>query len=739
MTNWKSVVGLLACLLVAGVASAEAAPRKHVEVDLLAGKTAIVPGETLTVAVRETIEPEWHTYWINPGDSGEPTSIAWTLPQGFEAGPIQWPVPDVIPIAPLVDYGYSGELLLLTDITVPKDIAGDSVTLAAKVNYLVCKDICVPEESEVRLTLPVATASGASPSPHAAAIAKARATVPGALPGAAAYSVNAAKDELRLTVTGDEALLKGATDARFFPLGWGAVSNSAPQKLTIDGGKLTLDLKRGETKETPDTLEGVLALTKGGERKGYVIAAQRGPDGAALGAPAKLAEGSAAGGGGIAEPAPQAATSAGGVVVGNGPASDEGAVTSVGLAILFAFLGGAILNLMPCVFPVLAIKALAFAKKADGGHKQQGVAYLGGVLVSFALIAGVLALLREGSGAFGWGFQFQSPAFVLALAILFFVMGLSLSGVVSFGGGLMNAGDSLTRKPGNAGYFFTGVLAAVAATPCTAPFMGAAIGYALTQPTAVLAAVMLGLGLGFAAPVVLLSLSPGLQRILPKPGAWMETLKQVLAFPLYATAAWLVWVLSIQTGSDGVMAAALAFVAVGFAAWLAGKTIYSPLWLKLVAPVVGVAAFAVSLSLAETAGSVNVAASAEKAALSGETFTQARLDSLIAEGKPVFVNLTAAWCITCKVNERVALKSDAVADAFAKRGITYLVGDWTSRNPEITDLLQKFGRAGVPLYLFYPAGGQQPRVLPQILTIGLVLDETRTKAKLAGPSSNKGA
>ncbi|MBJ7535633.1 thioredoxin family protein [Rhodomicrobium vannielii ATCC 17100] len=743
MTHWKSksVLGLLlACMLLAGVASsAEAAPRKHVEVDLLAEKTAVVPGETITIAVRERIEPEWHTYWVNPGDSGEPSSIAWSLPQGFEAGPIQWPLPDVIPIPPLVDYGYSGELLLLTDIAVPKDIAGDSVTLAAKVNYLVCKDICVPEESEARLTLPVAAAGGGAPSDHAAAIAKARATVPVPLPGSAAYSVSAAKGELRLTVSADASILNGATDARFFPLGWGAVSNSAPQTMTLDGGKLTLDLKQGETKETPDRLEGVLALTKGGERKGYMIAATRGPDGAALGAPAKLAESGASGGGGIAAPVVEAPASASGAVVGNGPASDEGAVTSVGLAILFAFLGGAILNLMPCVFPVLAIKALGFAKKSDGGHVQQGFAYLGGVLVCFAALAALLAVLREGSAAFGWGFQFQSPAFVLALAILFFVMGLSLSGVVSFGGGLMATGDSLARKPGNAGYFFTGVLAAVAATPCTAPFMGAAIGYALTQPTAVLAAVMLGLGLGFAAPVMLLSLSPGLQRILPKPGAWMETLKQVLAFPLYATAAWLVWVLSIQTGSDGVMAAALAFVGVGFAAWLAGKTTYAPLRAKIIAPVLGIAAFAVSLSLAETAGSVNMATSAEKAALSGETFTKARLDGLIAEGKPVFVNLTAAWCITCKVNERVALKSDAVADAFAKRGITYLVGDWTSRNPEITDLLHTFGRAGVPLYLFYPGGGQEPRVLPQLLTVGLVLDETKTKAKLAGPSSNKGA
>ena len=226
---------------------------------------------------------------------------------------------------------------------------------------------------------------------------------------------------------------------------------------------------------------------------------------------------------------------------------------------------------MPCVFPVLALKALAFAKKAEHGHWQQGFAYFGGVFVSFGVIAAFLVAFRESSAALGWGFQFQSPAFVLVLAILFFVMGLSLSGVVSFGAGMMSIGDSLSRRPGNAGYFFTGMLAAIAATPCTAPFMGAAIGYAMTQPPYVLSAVMLGLGLGFAAPVVILSISPALQHILPKPGVWMVTLKQVLAFPLYATSAWLVWVLSIQAGSDGVMAAALAVVGIGFAAWLAHK------------------------------------------------------------------------------------------------------------------------------------------------------------------------
>ncbi len=698
--------------------------RHHVAVEILAEKSAVEPGKTLTVAVREQIEPGWHTYWTNPGDAGEPTSIEWSLPAGFAAGPILWPIPHVISVGQLAEYGYDGEILLLTEIKAPDQIEGDSVTLAAKATYLVCRDICIPEETQLRLSLPVARpGASAAPSAFAEEIGNARSALPAPLPGSASYSANRAKEALRLTVSADEGLLAGVTAARFFPLNWGSISNPALQAMKINGGQLTLDMKQGDTKETPDKLDGLLVLSRGGGetgRTGYIVSATRGPDSAAAGGHLDRAGVSGVGGDAIRSAA-------------------AGGASGLGLAVLFAFLGGAILNLMPCVFPVLALKALAFAKKAEHGHWQQGVAYLLGVLICFGALAGVILAFREGTAALGWGFQFQSPAFVLALAILFFLMGLSLSGVVTLGAGLMSIGDSLSRKPGNAGYFFTGILAAVAATPCTAPFMGAAIGYAMTQPPYVLAAVMLGLGVGFAAPVVILSVSPALQHILPKPGRWMETLKQVLAFPLYATAAWLVWVLSIQAGSDGVMAAAVAVVGMGFAAWLASKTSHSSLPIKLIAPLFGAATFVLTLAMAETAESVNAVAGSEKSVLAEEAFSQARLDELKAEGRPVFVNLTAAWCITCKVNERVALKSPTVAQAFRARGVAYLKGDWTRANPEITDLLRRFGRAGVPLYLYYPGPGQEPRVLPQILTAGFVLDEIKALPVIASPSTTKGA
>jgi thiol:disulfide interchange protein DsbD len=726
MANWQ-IRSALALALIAlawgNVMAAGQPPRRHVAVDLIAEKAMAVPGTVLTVAVRERIDPAWHTYWVNPGDSGEPTSIAWSLPEGFSAGPILWPLPHIIEVGPLAEYGFDGEILLLTDVRVPEDAKG-SVTLAAKVSYLVCKDICVPEAADVQLTLPVA--KEAEPSGFASQIASARGASPVPLPGSATYAANPAKGALRLTAIAQPALFEGATGVRFFPSAWGPVSNSAAQSHAIAGGELTLDLRQGDSKETPEKLEGLLVLTKGsgeGSRKGYIITAARKPDAASAGALFDHA-----GSAGSLNPGPSGIQSAGA----------SSAFSSFSLAVLFAFLGGIVLNLMPCVFPVLALKALGFAKAANGGHRQQGLAYLGGVLMSFGGLAVAIAVLREGSAALGWGFQFQSPAFVLALALLFFLMGLSLSGVVSFGGGLASAGDSLSRKPGNAGYFFTGVLAAISATPCTAPFMGAAVGYAMTQPSYILAAVMLGLGLGFAAPVVALSFSPALQKILPKPGAWMETLRQVLAFPLYATAAWLVWILSIQAGSDGVMAAALALVGIGFAAWLANKTASASLPVKLAAPALGVLALTAGLSLAMTAQTGDAAPGAQSAALKEEPFTQSRLDELNTQGRPVFVNLTAAWCITCKVNERVALRSSAVVRAFQAGGIAYLKGDWTKANPEITALLEHFGRAGVPLYLFYPGHGAEPRVLPQLLTAGLVLDGIKPQAAMAVPS-NKGA
>ena len=467
MANWQITAALALMLTALGwgdVMAASQPPHRHVAAGLIAATSAAVPGKTLTVAVRERMEPGWHTYWTNPGDSGEPTSVEWALPDGVKAGPILWPLPHVIPVGPLVEYGYDDEVLLLTEIDVPAQRGGQRNARGEGVlsrlqghlrsrGYACGADAAGCGRGRSRPNL---QENSQKPKPRCRSRCLARrATRP--IP---------ARAHCGSTVTAQPGLFEGVTDVRFFPLTWGAVSNPADQPRTIPGGELILDLQQGDTKETPDKLEGVLILTKGGgegARTGYTVSAARGPDSASAGG---LFDHTGA---------------AGQVNSGSSAAASGGVSGSAGIAVFFAFLGGLILNLMPCVFPVLALKALSFAKAANGGHRQQGIAYLGGVLASFAVLAAIIAVFREGSAALGWGFQFQSPAFVLALALLFFVMALSLSGVVSFGGGLMSAGDSLSRKPGNAGYFFTGVLAAVAATPCTAPFMGAAIGFAMTQ------------------------------------------------------------------------------------------------------------------------------------------------------------------------------------------------------------------------------------------------------------------
>jgi thiol:disulfide interchange protein DsbD len=714
----------------AGAAGNAPGAERRVQLDLLSDKRELEPGGTLTLAVRQTIEPGWHTYWINPGDSGEPTTIEWTLPAGFEAAPFQWPVPQAIPTGPLTSFGYEGTVLLLSTVKVPQTLPDGPVTIAGKVRYLVCKDICIPEDGDVSVTF-----GGDSKAPAGAiAIERARRDLPIALPGTAEYS-QGGTDKLVLAATLTGIDLSRVKSAHFFPYEWGTISNPAPQILKVNGDSLRLELTRGELKTTPPELRGVLALAEdvnGVERRqGFELAAKLTSSAAA--APGKGADASSLGG--------NAAGAAGPVASFDGAAS-VGGMTLLTAAV-FAFLGGLILNLMPCVFPVLALKALSFAGGGSrAAHTRNGFAYLGGVMASFVVFAGALLFLRETGSAMGWGFQFQSPEFVLGLAALFFVLGLSLSGVFTFGGGLMAVGDSLARKPGSSGYFFTGVLAAVAATPCTAPFMGAAIGYAVSQPPAMLLTVFLALGIGFALPVLLLSLSPAFQRIMPKPGAWMETFKQVMAFPLYATAGWLVWVLSIQAGSDGVMAAVVALTGVAFAAWLAGRTAMSSLPARVAAPALAVAAmlFAFTLTPAENVSTSGSAAMATEngAGPKAEIFTAARLDQLVQAGQPVFINFTAAWCITCKVNERVALASETVADAFSKGNITYLIGDWTRQNPEITAVLQRFGRAGVPLYLFYPGKGQEPRVLPQLLTEPILLEEIKG-ASASTPATTKGA
>ncbi|MGE0259375.1 MAG: protein-disulfide reductase DsbD family protein [Alphaproteobacteria bacterium] len=665
---------------------------------LVAETGSIAPGETIWVALHLEMRPGWHVYWRNPGDAGLPPEIAWKLPPGFAAGEIAWPTPERFVVGALGNYGYQGSVDLLVPITAPADRdPGGDAPIAAHATWLVCSEICIPGEADLGLALRRATAPAAPDPATAALFAAARAS----LPQPAGFATGFAATGPDLTLRVPAAALAGIPDptVSFFPNEPNIIDAAAKPRPRISSDGLDLTLKRASgpaaVTSPPPRIDGVLALRGGnGTARSYAISAPV-TESAAIGGPTAAA---------------------------------ENIVAEWWRALLLAFVGGAILNLMPCVFPILSLKLLGIAvsvHRAD--ERRHGLAYAAGVIASFAALGGLLLALRAGGDAVGWGFQLQSPVVVALLAYLLFAMGLSLSGVVEFGVGLASGlggiGSRFAERTGLGGAFATGVLATIVATPCTAPFMGTALGYAMLATPVEALAVFVALGGGLAAPVVAATAVPGIARLLPRPGPWMLWFKQLLAFPLYATVAWLVWVLLQQVAPADGLLALLGLVLIGFAAWIYGRTRYAE------RPAgrgfgLGLAAtgFAASLALAATLApaAAPAAAGSRGAGLAYESYDAARLDRLVAERQPVFVNLTAAWCITCLVNERT-LDSDAVRRAFAAHAVVPLKGDWTRQDPEITALLQKFGRSGVPLYLLYDRGGT-PSVLPQILTEATVLD-----------------
>jgi len=649
---------------------------------LYAESASVAPGGTLMTDLHLAIAPGWHVYWKNPGDSGLPTEITWTLPPGFSAGAIQWPVPERFSAGPIANYGYAGGADLLVPLTAPAGLAADAKPhLAATVKYLVCAEICIPGEAQVSLNL--AAGTGAPDPAQTSRFANARRQLPVAAPFATRFA--AGTGDLRLIVPAVAVGNISSPSGEFFPDRDNAIDHSADETVERGDGGLQLVLKKatGPTAAVPATLDGVLVLRGAdGVAHGYLVSATR-----VAAAPTAAVEGS----------------------------------ISAWHAVLFAFIGGLILNLMPCVFPILSLKVLGFAGADAEKRHHHGLAYGFGVVLSFAALGGALIALREGGAAIGWGFQLQSPLIVGLLAYLMLAMGLSLSGVAELGAGLAAIGGGLAGRQGLTGAFLTGVLAVVVATPCTAPFMGAALGFALVEPAPLALAVFVALGAGMAAPLVAASFVPAVARLLPRPGAWMATLKQVLAFPLYGTAAWLVWVLIQEVDPGGSLMALFGLVLVGFAVWVYGRTRFAatgPRRLGAGLSAAGIAlAIALAMMLTPASGKVPLASDG----LPYEAFTPARLAALTAEHKPVFVNLTAAWCLTCIVNERATLDRDAVRDAFAAHHVVALKGDWTRQDPEIAQFLQSFGRSGVPLYLLYDPSGTAS-VLPQILTEAEIID-----------------
>ncbi len=653
----------------------------------------VQPGQRVAVMLHQTIRSGWHTYWLNPGDSGQPTQIEWQLPAGAVASPIQWPTPEPIRVGPLVNYGYSGSVGLISTVTVPADWpVGTSFPLTADVTWLVCEEECIPEGGRFTLAIPTAAGSqvaGAEQSLFAAV----RATQPKAAPFVTQLTTQG--DELILDVALPVDAARQVVAARFFPAQWGVVNHAAAQSIVSTAEGVRIVTGKGEL-PAPAQFSGIVTLTEQrGEQQmhsAYLVGSEVAP-----------------------------------VVAAAAPAMP----VSVLVVLLSAFAGGLLLNLMPCVFPILAMKALAFVSHAAAPTRERvtgGVAYTAGVLLSFIALGAALLILKAGGSVIGWGFQLQNPVLVTLLAYVLFVAGLNLSGVFEVGGSFMGVGSQWAARGGASGSFFTGVLAAVVATPCTAPFMATAIGVAMTQSPQVAMATFAMLGLGLAVPYLALTVFPALARRMPRPGAWMSTLKQALAFPLYASAAWLVWVLTQQSGASGVFLALLGMILLALAIWIWSLSGAGSLQ-RTLRRSGGAAAALMSIVLAFGMQAAPVAVAQDTADIA-EPFVRDRFEAARAAGQPVFINMTAAWCITCKVNERVALSGEAFHDALRAGGYTYFKGDWTSQNPDITRLLESFGRAGVPLYVVYPAQGGAPVVLPQILTESIVVEALTPGAAL---------
>ncbi len=700
MNYWHLLLALVVCF--PGLSDAKPVKTDEVEAELIAENESFRPGLFDNwVALKLRPQPGWHVYWRNPGDSGIPTQIEWQLPSGMSAGAMQWPYPHQESLGELTNYGYSEETLHL----IPIQVADTGLkTLRAKAKWLVCKDICIPGEADLSLDVNVVDAPPQPQAAWQAAFARSRSQIPLAAPEwEAAYTI--ADGDFSLHIGG--AQFSRNSRFEFFPLANDLLMHAAAQRIEVDSEKgLRLSQQLSAYFESPpEPLEGVLVVHEENQpARAFQLRAQAGTvDPVPLAKENTKAEAQAE-----LKPIDRAATHRGIV-----PTSEQ----TLPLILLFALLGGLILNLMPCVFPVLAIKALSVmnARGESLGHRQaHALSYTVGVITTFLLVAAVLIGLRTGGQALGWGFQLQSPAIVFALTVVIFAMGLSLSGLANFGSRWMGVGQNLASKPGLTGSFFTGALAVVVATPCSAPFMATALGFALIQTTPVALLVFAALGLGLALPFLLIGFIPALAAVLPKPGVWMETFKQLMAFPLYLTAVWLIWVLGGLTDRDGMAIAMIGLVLVAIAVWGFARA-RSGIGQGL-AMLALFAAIALSFHPSMKVGTDKV----QNLAQGWQPYSDARFEALRAQGRSVFVDFTADWCLTCKINERAALRSEKVRDLFRRHDVVLLVADWTRADPAITATLARYGRSGVPLYLA-SRDGADPVVLPQILTADILI------------------
>ena len=695
---------VLVLALPAEAAQSNLVATAHDTASLVSEDDGFAAGHELRLGLRLQLAPGWHTYWSNPGDAGAAATLSVTASGAASgtAGTIDWPAPQRLPEGPLMSYGYTGDVLLpLTLRPVPAGAVGFAqagnaqadtsqaggsrgvLHLAATADWLACANVCVPEHGAFRLDLP---AGAPTPSRLAALFAAARARQPLPSPFAARLSPDGV-----LSLTGSGLGPRAVRDAWFFPAAAGLIDQAAAQRVSFGAGTVAIALRPTKALAADARLDGVVVLRDAAGNESVLSVSA--PHGSAAAA-------------------------------GAASASDWAALPRL---MLLALLGGIVLNLMPCVFPVLAIKALALSRMSGAARpemRRSAGSYTAGVLVAFAGLGGVMLGLRAAGSLAGWGFQFQSPSFVAATCWLLFGVGLNLAGLFEVGAGVTGLGQGLAARRGHDGDFATGLLAVLVATPCTAPFMGVAVAGALSAPPAAGMAVFLALGLGLALPYVLVASIPGLAARLPPPGAWMLVLRQALSFPIFASCVWLAWVVAVEGGDRGILVLGAGMVLLALAAWLLGLSqrlaMHRPL------PCRAMAGICILAALALLPGLSAMRPAQPATSMTGtEAFSQVRLAALRAQGRPVFVDMTAAWCVTCLVNERIALTPRTVRDAFAAHRVATLRGDWTRRDPAITGFLRAHGREGVPFYVYYPPGGGEGRVLPQILTAAAVLQEIK--------------
>ncbi|MEM1191784.1 MAG: protein-disulfide reductase DsbD domain-containing protein [Pseudomonadota bacterium] len=670
----------------------------------LVAEAAFAPGRTTWFALDQRLAEHWHVYWKNPGDSGLPLVMNFDLPDGFVVGDIAYPTPERIAVGPLVNFGYEGNPVFLVPVTAPLTMpVGDPIAVDLDASWLICEEVCIPEEANFSLTVPIvednSPPSEQVSSPITELFQRARSNLPTELTGQSRYSAQKTVFTLMADLADDIGVIE---DAFFFADDEGLIKPSAPQSFQHDGATLTLT---GETdfafpKAAGKPLRGLLKLTTGdGTRSAFALTA-------------------------TVATAPPGSSQVPSIV-----APPTIATSNIAILLAMAFVGGVILNIMPCVFPILFIKAsslMAATGQDQATIRAHGWLYTAGVVVTFAMMGGLLLALRAQGEQLGWGFHLQSPFVVLLSAYVLFLVGLNLAGVFEVGASVQGLGQSLTRRKGNSAAFFTGMLAVVVAAPCIGPLLSAPMGAAVLLPPVLGMAIFVVMALGLALPYLLVSLAPALARRLPKPGAWMVRFKQLLSFPVFAAAAYFLWVLTAQTGQAGLAIGFFGALLLGLAAWLFEQT-KTGKWSLAGAGLAGLFCVAALIPLASLRPVAAMSSPVgTHGALNASAFDTAEIAKLNAQGTDVFVDFTAAWCVTCQFNKLTVFSSANLARTFVQTDTAFMVADWTVRDPLITAELEKFNRNGVPLYVFYPANGT-----PKILT--LPLTEQAVIKTIAGP------